>query len=120
MYIIVIYLYVFIRYKGFVEHFFHDLEAGFSGARDRIIYQNLTFKYNPLIIKELNEINYQKHIYQKEGIFKRAKGNVHLAIDSAVMIYKNNKQTQRYFCAWANEVSMFSRRDQLSEYPVRE
>jgi hypothetical protein len=102
------------------EHFFHDVEAGFTGARERIIYQNLTYKVNPFIDSEIQELNHQKTVYAAEGLFNRTRGNVQLVVDSAVMLYHNNEQTRRYFCAWANEISMFSRRDQLSEYAVRE
>ena len=102
------------------EHFFHDILSGFQGARDRLIRQNLTYKHNVNIVSEIEEISRQKATYEKDGLFSRTKGNNQLVVDSAVMFYRNNEYSQRYFCAWANEVSMFSRRDQLSEYAVRE
>ena len=102
------------------EHFIHDLESGFGGAKERLVYLNYTYKKNQYIDKELQEIDFQQAIYKKEGLFNRTRGNFDLAIDSAIMIYMNSEETRRYFCAWANEISMFSRRDQLSEFVVRE
>lgn len=102
------------------ENFFHDIESGFAGARQRLIYQNATFKKNPVIATELSDIERQKNFYKREGLFERTRGNKQLVVDSAVMLYQNNPVSQRYFCAWANEVAMFSRRDQLSEYAIRE
>lgn len=102
------------------EHFFHNVEAGFVGARDRIIHQNLTYKANPFATSEIAEIARQKAVYKQEGLFSRTRGNVGLVVDSAVMVYHNTEESRRYFCAWGNEISMFSRRDQLSEYAVRE
>lgn len=102
------------------EHFLHDLDAGFSGAKERLMHQHLTYKANPHLDSELKELHHQKSVYTQEGLFKRHRGDVNLVIDSAVMFYRNNEETQRYFCAWANEIALFSRRDQLSEYTVRE
>lgn len=102
------------------ENFFHEVEAGFQGAHDRMIYQHMNFKPNPDLAAELQQLKHQKAIYAKEKLFDRTRGNNQLVVDTAVMFYRNNDITRRYFCAWANEVSMFSRRDQLSEYAVRE
>mmetsp|Transcript_2704 Transcript_2704/g.4065 ORF Transcript_2704/g.4065 Transcript_2704/m.4065 type:complete len:379 (-) Transcript_2704:66-1202(-) len=102
------------------QRFFDPLDQQFRGAQDRLVYLNYTHKFNPRVDSEIQEIRNQKHQYMKEGLFDRNKGRLDLLVDSAIMIIRNDVVARRFYCGWANEVAMFSRRDQLSEYVVEE
>lgn len=102
------------------RRFYGKLIDQFDSASYRLSFMHQSYKQNKHLQIELNEIEKQKEFYTKEGLFERTKDRDDLQIDSAIMIYKNSDVSKRYFCAWANEVGMFSRRDQLSEYMVRE
>lgn len=104
----------------FTRKFYGKLIKQFNAASHRLSYMNHTYKPNKNVDIEILEINQQKEFYAKNGLFERTKDRDDLLVDSAIMIYQNNEAAKRYYCAWSNEVGIFSRRDQLSEFVVRE
>lgn len=90
------------------------LITGFYAARHRLIYLHSRHGNVHNISTEVVEIDQQIKVYRKEGLFKHVKGKKEFLIDSAVLVLKNEEFTHRFFCAWMNEVILFSRRDQLS------
>jgi hypothetical protein len=100
-------------------HFTDSIPAGFNGAIGRIHFQH-TLKENTNLAKETQSIVDQKKMYEKEGLFKVYTEQLYgLQIDSAILIVHNDNRARRFFCSWQNEVSMFSRRDQLSFHNVQ-
>jgi hypothetical protein len=105
----------FAIFKG---RFDGTIENQFIGARKRLIYlHNSKLIHNIKI--ELKELDIQYKLYKDEGYFNIIKDRTDLLIDSAIILYKQHQNSniydmQRFFCAWNNEVLMFSRRDQLS------
>ena len=104
---------------GTFVKFYHSLQQEFRGARARVTFQSYQrFKHNDEV--QVAEIHRQEKLYESEGLFKvYSHENKSCIIDAAVLIIRNDNRAKRYFCAWNNEVGMFSRRDQLAFYMVR-
>jgi hypothetical protein len=104
---------------GAYAKFYHSLSDEFRGAKKRIVIQGYPkglAHYQP----EVDEVNRQQALYKKEGLFEYfPKSNVTSMIDAAILIIRNDLRAKRFFCAWMNEVSMFSRRDQLALHNIR-
>ena len=100
-------------------HFADPVRRGFRGAIGRLYFQNSTRK-NDNLYKEIQAIKDQYKLYEKEGLFKVYNDSNHGAlIDAAILIARNDCRARRFYCSWQNEVSMFSRRDQLSFHTVQ-
>jgi hypothetical protein len=99
---------------------FHGtVRSGFNGAIGRLNYANQSI-YNPRLKNETQSIIDQRDLYIREGLFRVYSNTVYnKQIDSAVLIIRNDNRAKRFFCAWQSEVSMFSRRDQLSFHSVQ-
>jgi hypothetical protein len=96
-----------------------SIEEEFIGAQKRLRFQ-ATKGVVRNISEELSDINRQQKQYRDEGFFAAIKEQKPLLVDSAILVFKNNEPNlHRFFCAWMNEVILFSRRDQLS-YPYVE
>jgi hypothetical protein len=85
----------------------------------------------------MSDIHRQFQQYEAEGFFDLMRTQSHaVPVDSAILVFKNpqpqqphhqqqeeehreQEQQERLFCAWMNEVILYSRRDQLS-YPYVE
>jgi hypothetical protein len=101
------------------SHFMDSVPDGFKGAIGRLHYQNSRVK-NPNLQAEIKAIKDQKSLYEKEGLFKIYPQNLKgIQIDAAMLIVHNDNRARRFFCSWQDEVSMFSRRDQLSFHNVQ-
>jgi hypothetical protein len=95
------------------------LEDEFIGAQERLKFQD-TKGVVRNISEELSDIARQQKQYTDEGFFNAIRGQKNPLVDSAILVFKNNEPNlHRFFCAWMNEVILFSRRDQLS-YPYVE
>jgi hypothetical protein len=95
------------------------IEKEFIGAQKRLKLQH-TQGVVRNISEELSDIARQHQQYRAEGFFIEIKQRKPLLVDSAIIIFKRNESTlHRLFCAWMNEVILYSRRDQLS-YPYVE
>jgi hypothetical protein len=71
---------------------------------------------NPLLTEELSDLDRQQKQYEAEGFFDLVKGQKNLLVDSAILVFQNQDPAglHRFFCAWMNEVILYSSRDQLS------
>ena len=100
-------------------HFMDDVPSGFEGAVSRLYYLHSRFP-NKNFNAEVKAIRDQYNFYKKEGLFDVYQKNLtgHL-IDSAIVVAHNDNRARRFFCAWQNEVSLFSRHDQLSFHRVQ-
>lgn len=100
-------------------HFYDSVRSGFDGAIDRLHFLHSRFN-NKMLAAEVQSIKDQQSLYEKEGLFKvypnSLKGK---QIDAAMIIAHNDNRARRFICNWLNEVSMFSRRDQLSFHNVQ-
>jgi hypothetical protein len=95
------------------------VEEEFIGALERLKFQHAQGVVRN-ISEELSDIARQHQQYRAEGFFDAIKGEKTHLVDSAILVFKNNEPTfHHFFCAWMNEVILFSRRDQLS-YPYVE
>jgi hypothetical protein len=116
------------------------IETEFIGSKERLEFLSNQKGVVHNLTQELNDMERQFKQYQAEGFFdqlkeKRQKGQQTLLVDSAIIVFKNHNYEQlqppqpqqqqlqndlhRFFCAWLNEVILYSRRDQLS-YPYIE
>lgn len=94
-------------------------EDEFIGAKDRLKFQHSQGVVRN-ISKELTDIARQHRQYSSEGFFDEVRDKRTPLVDSAIIVFKNRQPgLHRFFCAWLNEVILFSRRDQLS-YPYVE
>jgi hypothetical protein len=102
------------------RHFAQKLIAEeFSAAQHQLKVQH-TKGVVQNISEELRDIARQQKQYRAEGFFDMIKEQKPVLVDSAILLFKNHEPTlHRFFCAWMNEVILFSRRDQLS-YPYVE
>ena len=99
--------------------FYQSVEMGFKGARHHIMHRHYTYKKNPHIQQQVEEIDHQLATYRTEGLLDvYGKKNVSNMLDAAILIVRNDYRSQRFFCAWQCEVSKFSIRDQLSYHMV--
>ena len=100
-------------------HFMDDVPSGFEGAVSRLYYLHSRFP-NKNFNAEVKAIRDQYNFYKKEGLFDVYQKNfTGYQIDSAIFAAHNDNRARRFFCAWQNEVSLFSRRDQLSFHRVQ-
>ena len=100
-------------------HFKDPIRKGFKGAIGRLYIQNSTRK-NDNLLQEIRAVEDQYNLYEKEGLFGvYPDSNRESLIDSAILIAHNDNRARRFFCSWQNEVSMFSRRDQLAFHSVQ-
>jgi hypothetical protein len=103
-------------YRHFADK---PIEDEFIGAQERLQFQH-TQGVVRNISEELSDIARQQKQYTDEGFFDAIRGQKPVLVDSAIIVFKNNEPNlHRFFCAWMNEVILFSRRDQLS-YPYVE
>ena len=95
--------------------FYNRIIDDFKGARHRIYVRHFTYKNNSNLDANIAELDRQTNLYRKEGLFSYYHDGVKdKGIDAAILIIRNDARAKRFFCAWQNEVSMFSIRDQLS------
>ena len=100
-------------------HFMDSIPEGFKGAVGRLHFQN-KFRKNKNLLAEIKSIKDQQQLYEKEGLFKiYHESKLGLQVDTAMLIAHNDYRARRFFCSWLSEVSMFSRRDQLSFHNVQ-
>ena len=105
---------------GAFAKFNHSVDLEFKGAKTRVKVQARKSGNENQWKSEVAEINRQHALYKSEGLFDiYGKENVTNLIDSAILIIKNDNRAKRFFCAWLNEVTMFSRRDQLAFYMIQ-
>jgi hypothetical protein len=88
--------------------------SDFQGAKDRINDLHLKHGLVYNVTGELEDIRNQMKQYSKERFFRQVTRRKGLAVDSAILVLKNEENTHRFFCAWLNEMMFYSRRDQLS------
>jgi hypothetical protein len=88
--------------------------TSFYAALQRLKFLNNRYGVVHNLSQEIKDIYNQMAMYRKEGFLQEVKGKEDLMIDSAIIVFKNEDLTHRFFCAWLNEMMLFSRRDQLS------
>jgi hypothetical protein len=112
-----------------------NIEDEFIGARERLEFIQKTARVVQNLTEEMSDIHRQFQQYEAEGFFDLMRTQSHaVPVDSAILVFKpqqhhqqqqeeeehrEQEQQDRLFCAWMNEVILYSRRDQLS-YPYVE
>jgi hypothetical protein len=89
-------------------------EGAFRAERNRMIYLTYHSGVSDNRTKEADMITSQRNTYLSEGFINRIGHMFNTSADTAILVVRPTDHSTRFYCAWANEISIFSHREQLS------